>query len=772
MPVLDVIHNATGERVSVTAEELREHPDAYTPVSGMATVETTSGGQVFALPTEELLAGRAGVQAVGAEREAERARAARSEALYGGVEQGVRQFARGAAAGLTGGLSEQFIERGASEAELEEAREARSVQAPAFTVGQLGTEVALGVLSGGTSLEAGAARRGAARLAEMTPVGALSRRTGRMISEGGIGAGVAAGAAEGLYGSASSVLADMALQDEPIATDALVAQLGAGLLVGGAVGGLGGALKKVGGGRPAVVEGGETLASQLSGAAEMRGSRQLAAMGDEAAGLAAMGSAGGRRLKYEQFFTKGRRTAEATGEAFGEVLRVVDDAAARRTMATQDLRRLVGEGGMLDQLPEAERAELRASLGVAIEQHAAATNQARRWVRSVVKDAPADAIARGRLPPLAGDEAAAGVDVLARLDETTAALDTAMRRAQRRVEAVEGFTAPPMLQAEVTAPGGPSRWELWGARVADAGAAIEGLQAVGLGGGLPDIEQIPVLGPILGTYLKFRALSRIVGRAGGTVPATPKAAAAARAVALRERILDVAEAAARRAPAAVPVLSLGAGKAGAALIDDARTSAAAAVETGQNLSGVRARALAGLVGVPAEQRETVAARAQEQARYLAETAPKPPFAGSAWAPKGWSPSPMQAQEWQERVHAWRDPGAVLEALALGAARPVAAEAVRALYPDLWQAQRQALLERLPDIGENMPRMRRVTLGQTFELPFDDSQVPGYPPAAAGGEPTGEVAATSGADFRGGSVPGTSATARLAMTAQERRMAGR
>lgn len=750
--VLDVIHKPTGKRLSVPLDEFRAFPEAYELVGETAEVQTTSGAQVFALPTTELLERRAGVELIDPALQAKRVREQRTEALYGDVETALGQLGRGVAAGLTGGISEQVITSGAGETELEEEREKRREQQDFFTAGEIGGELAGAVVSGGAA--GGALRRGARELAAVTPVGALTRATARYVAEGGVERAVVAGALEGVQSSAASVLADMALIDEPIATDALASRLAIGAVAGGAAGGLVGAAARYS----------DTLAKRIADQADVASREGLERAGKELDALTTAGSSATKPLKYAAFLKPGRRTRAATGEALGEVLLTVDDAAARGTAAAADLRRLTGEGGVLAQLPEAEAGALRAELGTALQQHREATNQARRWASKITKGVDLEAVKAGK-SSIPEDQAAEAVEVLARLDETTSALDQTMARANQRV--LELRPVDPLAPAMLPPPPAqaPSRWQQWGEKLADAGAVVEALQTAGVAG-LPDVEQIPLIGPALGTYLKFRAASQVLGRKSSLFRATPKAQAAARAVALRGAVESAAERVASGAPALAPVVSRLAARGAGTLVPEAARSAQQAVADGRDLEQIRGQALAQMVGIPQELRDAVAARAVELARYMAERAPKPPYAGSVWTPTDWQPSLSEAIEWSEVTAARYEPADVLRSLADGAARPVAAQAVRDMFPDLWAAQREELLKRLDRIAKVMPRQRRLNMGQAFAIPMDPSQMPGYRPAAQAEVPEAEPAV----GFNAGPLPAGSPAAELAETTAQRRTA--
>jgi hypothetical protein len=702
---ITLINPETGETVSVDADRAEE------------------AIKVFGYVPESQ---EAGVQR---QIETEMERAYGDQELLGAIE--------GVLSGATFGVSDVFLPKlpGVTKEGVRE----RKKRTTGRLVGELGTEIGLALAAGGAGL--------GARLARLTPPGALARSTALYVAKGGgkVGRHVAAGIAGGLYGAGASTMSDIALSDEPIAIDALVSRVLLSAAVGGAVGGAAGVATKYG----------PRLAKRLGERVDKTEYKVEKWTRDHLQKLAKHGSPAAKPLKYENFLPASRQTKKAAGEELSTLLLTVDDAGARGQAAAQDLRRMVGDGGLFRLLPDEEAGAFRVELGGAIEQHRQALNSTRRWTRKVLKGVDLEKIKAGKAA-LPEEQAAEAVEVLAQLDDATSTLDQAMERVRQRFQEV----APEQFVPEM-----PSRWREWGRKLADVGAVIEALEVAGVEN-LPDVDRVPVIGPILGAYLKYRAVANVLRKGTSSFKSTPKALVASRAVTLRNKLEEVAEQVAARSQKVVPAVEKLGRYEAVKLLDKSAETAEEAIEKARDLTQVRDQALFEMPNIPEELRERAADRVVAIAQYMAQNAPKAPFTGSAWTPKAWRPSLVEAIRWQEIVDSRNDPGSVLRSLAEGAARPVAAQAVRDMFPDLWQAQRQSLLERLERIAAVMSRQRRLNLGASFDMPFDPSQFPGYRMGGTEAKPPEQA---QGAEFKAGPLPTKSSSAMLSMTMDEKRL---
>jgi hypothetical protein len=285
----------------------------------------------------------------------------------------------------------------------------------------------------------------------------------------------------------------------------------------------------------------------------------------------------------------------------------------------------------------------------------------------------------------------------------------------------------------------------------DVGAAVEALGMLGVPG-MPDLRNIPVIGPLLGLYMAARAKSAIFRKLGMKVPATAETVIAGKAAATRQRVAKAIDA----------MLSTGARGAQLAIERKAPTTAAVLATrlfdesepTGRrskpkedgDLSAAYHARLDELVAAarPGAVRDAVRARvrtsdpalvaaivAATQAKldYLAQHAPKSPIAPTAIAGgrSDWAPSKAVLASFARRIEAADDPAGVLERMAHGGDMSMeAAETIKAVYPELYAEAQQSLIDRVHDAkAKPLPYARRVQLSILFDVPLDGTMEPSY-----------------------------------------------
>lgn len=280
----------------------------------------------------------------------------------------------------------------------------------------------------------------------------------------------------------------------------------------------------------------------------------------------------------------------------------------------------------------------------------------------------------------------------------------------------------------------------FGSKAADAAMIMEAMQTAGLG--LPDIDKLPIIGPVLGLYLKARAAKSLLGRAGGRIPATAEARVARKAAATRDkvassvdRMLGLGEKAARRIKPASGLLAVRTAALGHRLFDDGETR-----EAKDEAGMVRAR-VAELAAAQANPQKVAAAVRrsmrdaldpdvvnavvavmQRKLGYLAQHAPKEP-PPSLLGRKEWRPSKAETERFARRVRAAENPASVFEDLADGTVTPEAAEALREVYPELYAEAQMRLVERSAEITETLPYQQVVKLSMLFKAPLLPSMRP-------------------------------------------------
>lgn len=287
-----------------------------------------------------------------------------------------------------------------------------------------------------------------------------------------------------------------------------------------------------------------------------------------------------------------------------------------------------------------------------------------------------------------------------------------------------------------------------------AKAATLGSKAMDIGGllevfdipGMPKPHDLPVIGPLVGAYLKYRTLKKALGRAMGRVPATGVARAATLASRTRDRIaravdvsLGLASPAARTTAkyVAMPTAILA-----QRIYDDGLPDAKKGAPLTEQ-AAVRIRELANYVHTPnaiendvRRQMVDVAdpdliAAAEKQHRvameYLLSIAPKGPDQGMMQTVK-WAPSPAQAVSFARSWDAVNAPADVWERFAHEHAMLSleSAEALRNVYPQLFSQAQQRVVEQLAYLKNQAqvpPYRTRLQMSLLYQMPLDSALEP-------------------------------------------------
>lgn len=280
-------------------------------------------------------------------------------------------------------------------------------------------------------------------------------------------------------------------------------------------------------------------------------------------------------------------------------------------------------------------------------------------------------------------------------------------------------------------------------KLGDLGAGMEILRAMGVS--TPDIERIPVIGPVLSMYLKARAAMGVFRRAGGSIPKTAESVIAAKSASTRDRVgaavsslLDASAKATRAArplagPAAGLSYKLFPGSGGSTKerkTDDAvelfrrRTDELArASQPGAILQAVRDRVK---TSDPLLQQE-IAAVMQRKLGFLDSKRPREPVLPTLLKGDGeWTPNRVQLMQFGRYMKAAEDPASVLEDVAAGHAVSIeAAETLRTVYPSLYREAQMTLVKLAQDMREKLPYSRRVALSILFRVPVDGTMSPSH-----------------------------------------------
>lgn len=307
-------------------------------------------------------------------------------------------------------------------------------------------------------------------------------------------------------------------------------------------------------------------------------------------------------------------------------------------------------------------------------------------------------------------------------------------------------------------------------KAADFGSVLEILDVPGL----PKPSDLPVVGPLLGAYLKFRGVKAAMSRFSGRVPATAENRMAALSAQTKDRIakaidrsLTITE---KVGKAGMKSASL-AGVMSSRLYDDGEPDAEKNAPL-HELVAVRTRELAAYVNTPGAIERDVRKQlagvtdpdlisAVEKWRrgameYLLENAPKfPPQ--SPLVKQKVLPSPAVATDFARRYEAVNDPASIYERIESEQAMITlqAAETLRRVYPQLFALSQQRLMEQAQRIQNTVPQRQRVQMSLLYDIPLDPSmdpdnmkilqqsfvRKPAPVPAVQGSTPTPSVAAS-------------------------------
>lgn len=294
-------------------------------------------------------------------------------------------------------------------------------------------------------------------------------------------------------------------------------------------------------------------------------------------------------------------------------------------------------------------------------------------------------------------------------------------------------------EAKALGMGGPGAAEK-ASKLADVAAAIEMMSTLGIPG-LPRAEDIPLIGPVLGLYLKARAGMAVWKKLGGKLPASVEGTVASKAAATRDRMARavgqlletsgrVASRQSVRAAATAEVLSR-------SLFSEAkvrrkpqetaaemwarhRAELAAAQRPGAIERVMRDRIPTGDPRLA----QSLVASVRRKMEYLAAKMPRPPAGMTDPDAPPWRPTDAQAEQWARVVQAADDPAGVLERAASGDVSIDEIETVRNVYPRLYQEAQGHLLQAVAD-GRAIPYARRIQLGLLFGLPLTATQEPAF-----------------------------------------------
>ncbi len=277
----------------------------------------------------------------------------------------------------------------------------------------------------------------------------------------------------------------------------------------------------------------------------------------------------------------------------------------------------------------------------------------------------------------------------------------------------------------------------------DAAGKLGVFELLSSGSGLPGIHDLPVIGPLLSLWLKYRAVKNMFGKAAGRIPATGNAKAAAMAAQTKERLARAVDKllvkAQKGAVAGRKTFPQMAAVLGERIHDNGEPHLPASASM-QEKAAARMREIADYVSTPGaierdvrrEMRDVtdpdLIAAAEKQRRtmfeYLASKMPKLP-AQSPFSNTKWVPSPAAAMEFARILHITHDPVAAFEAAGAGNLLPAEAEALRGVYPRLYAIAQERLMSQTigAKVKINMPYRMQTQMSLLWDVPLAPSLEP-------------------------------------------------
>lgn len=284
------------------------------------------------------------------------------------------------------------------------------------------------------------------------------------------------------------------------------------------------------------------------------------------------------------------------------------------------------------------------------------------------------------------------------------------------------------IPAAVSAP--PAKSGLLG-KATNVATALEVLHALGVH--TPALSAIPVIGPVLGVFLKARAVLGILGRKGGSIPGSTESLIASKAAETRDRIAAATKtlvttgikAGKIAGPATAVVLSTRLFPGGKdetskdpqVLYHARMDELARALQPGALHAAIGDRVQTSDPAVL----DAVIAQVQRGLDFLYKKAPKQTVIPGLVPGDGvWKPSKAALDEWAKYVRAVNDPASVLEDLARGKITMEGAETLRVVYPSLFAEAQRRLLEGAPQMRKTLPYPMRVAISIMYRIPLDDT----------------------------------------------------
>jgi hypothetical protein len=286
---------------------------------------------------------------------------------------------------------------------------------------------------------------------------------------------------------------------------------------------------------------------------------------------------------------------------------------------------------------------------------------------------------------------------------------------------------------------------------AAAGSATEPGAAAGVAdmllstAGLPNTEDIPVVGPLMGAYLKMRAAAGALGKFGIRLPG-PVGKIASIGATVQNKASEVVQAIVTHAPAAAKVVERAAPSITATMsrplwepVGDDKPDAKPVKGDPFRLYKKRLEELDRALDDPDATRQqiidsipapplvaqAIADTKMRQLEYLASIVDHDPRAPTALQSKGAPVSMAKVKALAEAKRACEDPVGSVKDIVEGRASPKAAEAIKAVFPRLFQQMQEELLEKLAVLETPLPYAKLLRTALVFDIPINQQTTPRY-----------------------------------------------
>ncbi len=287
-----------------------------------------------------------------------------------------------------------------------------------------------------------------------------------------------------------------------------------------------------------------------------------------------------------------------------------------------------------------------------------------------------------------------------------------------------------------------------GAKAGAVGASSEaaGVADMLIGAaGLPNTEDIPVVGPVMSAYLKMRAAAGALGRFGIRLPG-PVGKIASIGAAVQNKASEVVQAIVTHAPAAAKVVERAAPSMTATLSRPLWEPLESEREgEGRKVKGDPLR----LYKKRLEELDRALADPDETRQRIIDSIPAPPLVAQSIADakmrqleflrgivdfdpraptirqKDAPVSMAKVKALAEAKRACEDPVGSIKDIVDGRASPKAAEAIKAVFPRLFQQMQEELLEKLAETETVLPFAKLVRTALIFDIPIDQQTSPRY-----------------------------------------------